>query len=144
MLAGNEKSRADTRMTSMMQGTMRDSRGLRNVRIADLSPRGLLVICDQPPPRGEIVDITLNGHHIVSEARWSIGRRSGLRSSQRIDVQAIFSGRKAQARRKAIKIEPSNESAKWSIHQRLPAFALLILGACFAALLIANLIFVSL
>lgn len=141
MLAGGEKSRVDTRTTAMLRGKMRDSRGLRDVRIGDLSPRGLLVVCEHPPQRGEIVDITLHGHHIVGEARWSSGRRCGLRSSRRIDVQAIMSGRKAQVRRKGTKIEPVNDPSEWSTGKQLVAYGLLMLAACSAAYLVAYLFF---
>lgn len=137
MLAGAERSRTDTRMTAMMRAKMRDNTGTRDVRVGDLSPSGLLIVCPNPPQRGEIVDITVNGHHIVGEARWTSGRRCGMRSSRRIDVQAILTGKPPQKRIKGRKIEEPNDPSAWSPRKVIAAYSLMALTAFSTAYLIA-------
>ena len=122
----------------MLRGKMRDKRGTRDIRIGDLSPRGLLVVCEHPPERGEIVDITINGHHIVGEARWSSGRRCGMRADRRINVQAVLAGRGPEQRFKAQKIETPNDPSAWSPKTQIAAYTLLALTALSTAYLIAN------
>lgn len=138
MLAGGEKSRVDNRTTAMLRGKMRDRRGVRPIRIGDLSPRGLLVVCENPPERGEIVDITVNGHHIVGEARWSSGRRCGMRADRRINVQAVMTGRGPEKRFKGQKIETPNDPSAWSTNKQIAAYGLLALTAFSTAYLIAT------
>ena len=141
MLAGGEKSRVDTRMTAMLPARMRDERGMRDVRVGDLSSTGLLLVCDRPPARGEIADINIGGHNIVGEVRWVSGRRCGLRSRSRIDVQSIIAGRPPKQRFKAKRIEPKNDPAEWTPKQIMLGYGTLAACAFASAYLIANIFF---
>ena len=125
MLAGNEKSRVDTRHTAMLQGRMRDAGGTYAVRVGDISPRGMLVVSERPPSRGAIVDIMVNGHHVAGQVRWVSGRRFGLRTRERIDVAAMVSGRRANRHVAGKKIEIDNDPDKWSTEKLLAAYGIL-------------------
>jgi hypothetical protein len=139
-LAGGERSRVDTRATAMLRARMRDSRGVRDVRVGDISPKGLLLACDKPPPRGEIVDIEVGGHHVVGEVRWVSGRRCGLRTQERINVNAIFGGKPPKKRTPGSRVgeaEAEAAIARWPLRRLLLAYGLLGLTAFSTAYLIA-------
>lgn len=137
MLAKAERSRVETRMTSMLRAKMRDVHGNRDVRVGDISPTGMLVACDRPPQRGEIVDIDVGGHYVVGEVRWSNSRRCGLRSRDRIDVNAIFSGKPPRIRKQARKVvEADPDISRWSMRNLLLAYGTLGVTAFSSAYLI--------
>ncbi len=139
MLAGGERSRVDSRVTAMLRAKMRDTRGSRDVRVGDLSPTGMLVACDRPPPRGEIVDIDVAGHHIVGEVRWVSGRRCGLRTRERINVNAILTGKPPKKRVQAKKVEVIEQDIKhWPLRLVLTVYGLLGVTAFSTAYLIVN------
>ncbi|QZH75206.1 MAG: PilZ domain-containing protein [Erythrobacter sp.] len=140
MLARAERSRVDSRVTAMLRAKMRDGKGTREVRVGDISPTGLLVACDRPPARGEIVDIDVVGHHIIGEVRWVSGRRCGLRTRERINVSAILTGKPARKRSKgsSIDIEAQQDISKWPLRNLLIAYGVLGVTAFSTAYLIVN------
>lgn len=137
MLAGGEKSRVETRVTAMLTAKMRDSRSTRDVRVGDISSRGMLVVSPQPPQRGDIVDITVSGHHLAGRVVWVSGRRFGLRMRERIDVAAVVSGRAPRRRVAAKKIEDP-ENQEWSPTAMVIGYGVLALTAFSTAYLIVN------
>ncbi|WP_052761706.1 PilZ domain-containing protein [Aurantiacibacter luteus] len=138
MLAGNEKSRVDTRHTAMLQGRMRDASGTRPVRVYDLSSKGMLVVSERPPERGAIVDILINGHHVAGQVRWVSGRRFGLRTREHVDVAALVSGRRASKHIAGKKIEPVNDPDAWSPQKLLIAYGVLGVTALATAYLLVT------
>lgn len=138
MLAGGEQSRVETRQTAMLQGKMRDGRTTRTVRIGDVSPKGMLVVSDRPPTRGEFIDIMVNGHHLAGQVRWVAGRRFGVRMRERVDVRAVLSGKRPTKRIAGKKIEESNDPDDWSTTKLLVAYGLLGLTAFATAYLIVT------
>ena len=138
MLAGGEQSRIETRQTAMLQAKMRDSQSTRPVRVGDLSPKGMLVVSERPPSRGEFVDITIGGHHLAGQVRWVQGRRFGLRMRERIDVQAILSGRPPKKRFEAKKIEVENDPDQWPMEKVIAAYGVLGLTAFATAYLLVT------
>ena len=139
MLAGGEKSRVDARVTAMLAGTLRDSRGTRDVRIGDISPKGLLATCERPPQRGEVVDIAVGRHHMVGEVRWVSGRRFGVRSRERIDVAAVMGVRKTRKPApKFVKEAVLEEEESYSRHGLWIAYGVLAVTAFCTAYLIVN------
>lgn len=138
MLAGGEKSRVDSRMTAMLPARMRDAQTTRDVKVGDLSPKGMLVVCGIPPERGAIVEIVVNGHHLAGEVRWVSGRRIGLRMRERVPVADILSGRPPKRRIKGKKIEASREPKDWALPKLVLAYSLLGLTAFATAYLIVT------
>lgn len=138
MLAGGEKSRVETRVTAMMAGTMRDASGTRKVRVTDLSAKGMLVVSERAPARGEFIDVVVNGHSIAGQVRWVNGRRVGVRSAERIDVEAIVSGKRANKRIAGKKIVEIDDPDKWDAETLLIAYGLLGLTAFATAYLIVT------
>ncbi|WP_271077326.1 PilZ domain-containing protein [Aurantiacibacter sp. MUD61] len=138
MLAGGEQSRVETRHTAMLQAKMRDQRSTRPVRVGDISPKGMLVVSDHPPSRGDFVDITIGGHHLAGQVRWVQGRRFGIRTRERIDVQAVLSGKPAKSRIKGKKIEPKNDPDNWPLNKLIAAYGLLGVTAFASAYLLVT------
>lgn len=106
----HHKPRIEDRTTAIIGARMRDPMGEREVCVVDVSTRGLLLSADEPPPRGEFVDLNIGGHNIVGQVAWSGPRRFGVRLRERISVIGLISGdtgkialkaRDVQARQKA-------------------------------------------
>ena len=62
-----------------------------DVRILNISSRGLLIQLPRPAPAGSTVQIFRGDHLIVAEVMWSNAGRSGLRSEERLPVEEILS-----------------------------------------------------
>ncbi len=137
MLAGAEQSRVDTRMTAMLPGTMRDDRMIQDVRVGDISPKGMMIVSSRPPSRGDIVDISFHGHHLAGRVMWVNGRRFGVRTSERIDVDAILSGSAPNKRKTGKKIEEP-DNPEWSPKAMLLGYGVLGLTAFSTAYLIVT------
>ncbi|WP_310532637.1 hypothetical protein [Novosphingobium sp.] len=86
------KDRIEPRHKVLMRGRLHGSGFARDVCLLDASSRGLLLTLAQPPARGEMIDILVNGHTLFGQVEWSKGRRMGLRFRERIDVLALISG----------------------------------------------------
>lgn len=125
MLAGANEARVTARHTAMLQGEMRDGRSNRPVRLGDISTKGMLVVCERPPSRGDFVDVLVNGHELTCQVRWVNGRRFGVRSSERINVEAILAGRAPNKRIAGKKIEPDNDPDGWPLRKLIAAYLLL-------------------
>lgn len=138
MLAGGEKSRVDTRQTAMLQAKLRDGRTTRAVRVGDISPKGMLVVSDHPPARGDFVDVLIGGHHLAGQVRWVQGRRFGLRMRERIDVHAVLTGKPPRKRIAGKKIEESNDPTDWSIEKLAISYGLLGITAFATAYLLVT------
>lgn len=86
------KDRIEPRHKVLMRGKLHGSGFARDVCVLDASSRGLLLTLAQPPTRGEMIDIMVNGHTLFGQVEWSKGRRMGLRFRERIDVLALIAG----------------------------------------------------
>ncbi|WP_052769038.1 PilZ domain-containing protein [Aurantiacibacter marinus] len=137
MLAGGEKSRVDTRTTAMLPGTMRDDRMTQDVRVGNISSKGMMIVSSRPPSRGHIIDISVSGHHLAGRVMWVSGRRFGVRTNERIDVAAIMGG-KAPRKRRANKITVDPENAEWSPTAMLAGYGILGVTAFSTAYLIVT------
>lgn len=76
----------------MIRASMTDSIGERTISIIDISSRGLLATCPQPPKRGDFVSVQLGRRGVAGHVRWAGRERFGLVLQDRIDVNAVLSG----------------------------------------------------
>lgn len=60
-----------------------------DVRIRNVSSRGLLIQSAAPPPRGSYVEIFKARHTIVARVVWSNDQRFGIHTRERLDVGAL-------------------------------------------------------
>jgi hypothetical protein len=90
------KPRAEDRTKAIIAAQMRADSGDQEVTVIDVSTRGLLLACDEPPARGAFVELVISGHRIAGQVKWSGSRRFGVSLRERISVIGLLSGEKAQ------------------------------------------------
>lgn len=93
---GSQKQR-ETRQIVYLNARLRGDGGWANVTICNVSSRGLMGRCNDPPAKGEFVEIRRGTSCIVGHVRWSQGIRFGLRSQDRICVAALLEDRPEKA-----------------------------------------------
>lgn len=89
---GSQKQR-ETRQVVYLNARLRGDGGWTSVTICNVSSRGLMARCNDPPAKGEFVEIRRGPSCIVGHVRWSQGIRFGLRSQDKICVAALLEER---------------------------------------------------
>lgn len=84
--------RVEPRVRATLRARLRDSQGDREIRILDLSSRGVLAACESPPLRGEFIELTIGRHSVVGQVKWSGATRFGLVLRERVSVSAVIAG----------------------------------------------------
>ncbi|GEM_PF-1376875 len=135
MLANAKQSRADDRETVMLRAKVVDSRGTREARISDVSARGLLGNMEQPPQRGEFINIHFPAREVAGQVRWVNGRQFGVRLRERVDAASLTSGRRPRQVAKPIAVEAEEDM---SLKGTIIAYAVLGLTALSTAYLIVT------
>lgn len=90
----------------LVPSRMRLDASWHDIVIHNVSSRGLMAGCDQPPTIGSYVEIRRGTLVIVGRVQWSKGRFFGMRSQDRLSVKALIdeprlAGRPARADAKA-------------------------------------------
>lgn len=80
----------EERVTVLIPSRMRTGSQWTDVVIHNLSSRGLMGGCDQPPVPGTYVEIRRGTIVIIGRAVWTRGRFFGLRSQDRLSVKALI------------------------------------------------------
>lgn len=70
---------------------MRLEGGFSDVRIRDISSKGLLLEAEQAPRRGSYLEIHRGRHVIVARVVWSNAKRFGVLAQGRMNIGAIIS-----------------------------------------------------
>ena len=68
--------------------------------IRDVSPRGMLLQANEPPPRGTVVEVVLGGPAIVGQVVWTKDGKFGISTRELIDFAALETDGKPGARPK--------------------------------------------
>lgn len=79
----------EQRQAIALQARLRNAGGWTDATICNVSPRGLMLKCIDPPLRGAFVEVRRNDCSVVGLVRWSAGGRFGLRSQDVIDLVAL-------------------------------------------------------
>lgn len=135
MLADSKQSRAEDRETVMLRAKVVDSRGSRDARISDVSSRGLLGNMEQPPERGEFINIHFSAREVAGQVRWVNGRQFGVRLRERVDAASLASGRRLRQAGKPIAVAAEEEL---SLKGTIIAYTVLGLTALSTAYLIVT------
>ncbi|NJR78997.1 PilZ domain-containing protein [Sphingomonas corticis] len=77
-----------------------------DVVIHNVSSRGLMAGCDDPPALGSYVEIRRGGVVIIGRVQWMKHRFFGIRTQDRISVQALI-----REPRQATRPRPANDAA---------------------------------
>jgi hypothetical protein len=104
---GSQKSREQRRIV-MVKARMRASDDWVDVTICNVSSRGLMAKCADPPAKGTYIELRQRGACIIGRVAWAQGLRFGIRTQERIDLAALLAqpalkGVRAQRERR---IEP--------------------------------------
>lgn len=103
----------------LIQARMRIDGKWVDVRIHNISSRGLLVQSAAPPPRGSYVEIFKARHTIVARVVWSNDHRFGIHTRERLDVGALVG--EAAPVKPARAMSPDAASERRSDPRRLTA-----------------------
>src|SRR5690349_16447421 len=79
----------EPRRNVLIRARMRNGPSWADVNIRNISSRGLMVQAASSPPRGSYVELRRGRHAIVARVAWSNGRRFGVQTQDRLDVDAI-------------------------------------------------------
>ncbi len=79
----------EERVKVLIPSRMRTGSVWSDVVIHNVSSRGLMGGCDQPPPPGTYVEIRRGTIVIIGRAVWTKGRFFGLRAQDRLSVKAL-------------------------------------------------------
>jgi hypothetical protein len=80
------KKTRESRNRVMIAADMIDGESLTPVTIHNISRRGLLASCSQPPSRGHYVEIRIGRTVIVGRVAWSGNQAFGVRSQDDIEI----------------------------------------------------------
>ena len=98
----------------LARARLRGSGPERDACVVNVSSRGLAVTADNPPRRGEIVEVVVGDNRLVGEVKWSDVRRFGMILRERISVISLISGDSAGVtlkRKEALRREKARAAA---------------------------------
>lgn len=81
----------EPRRKVLIKARMRLNGGFRDVRIRDISSKGLLLEADLAPQRGTYLEVFRGRHLIIARVVWSQENRFGVLAQDRMNIEAIVS-----------------------------------------------------
>ena len=69
---------------------LKDDAGWSDAQILNVSDRGLMAMCAEPPPRGSFVEIRRGGYVMVGHVAWTADDRFGARVRERIVLDDLL------------------------------------------------------
>jgi len=85
------KARA-TRHSVLIRARMRAGGRPVDVCVRNISARGMMLQCADPPPRGTYVEVAIGKTSIVGRVAWTNNRRAGVQARELIDVATYLGG----------------------------------------------------
>lgn len=139
------KPRED-RLKVLLPARMCAEGGWTDVRVRDLSSRGLQLHAQYPLRHGSVVEVHVKGHRIVARVVWTRDLQSGLCAQDVLDVAAIVDNRvstrasaTASAGSGSVERRSVARNAEFSVietfersRRRAAAFQFVWIGACIA------------
>lgn len=89
---GSHKHR-EARQVVCLNARMRRDDGWMDIAICNVSSRGLMARCPEPPVKGAFVEIRRGSCCVIGHVRWSGGVRFGIRSQDEINVTTLVEER---------------------------------------------------
>jgi hypothetical protein len=87
-----QKSR-DARREVKLDARLESDEGRREIQILNISSRGFMARCEDPPARGTYIEVQLGAQTIVARVMWSSWGRFGVLAQDRIDLDGSGSAR---------------------------------------------------
>ena len=95
-MSGGHKPR-EHRLKVVLPARMKDNRGWHDVRILNISSKGLMARSPAAPSQGSYLEVRRGSHVIVARVVWSNGQQFGLQSQSRLDPSEIIEEKAAKA-----------------------------------------------
>lgn len=92
-----EKKPREPRRVVLVACRMRYDNGWADLTVCNLSSRGLMAKCADPPPRGTFVEVRRGGVCVIGQVRWSYAGHLGIRAQEQIDVDGLLGQAPAKA-----------------------------------------------
>lgn len=143
-MAGGLKPR-ENRIKVILPARMKDNRGWHDVRILNISSKGLMARSPAAPSRGSYLELRRGPHVIVARVVWSNGQQFGIESQSPLvpgdiidetaDLPTIGAGGCTRVDRRALprSAERAHEESRWRA-RALEYLGILSLVAILAAL----------
>ncbi|BBC72687.1 conserved hypothetical protein [Altererythrobacter sp. B11] len=64
--------------------------GWGDADIRNVSSRGIMAVCDKPPPRGSYVELRRGSYVVIGRVAWSALDRFGLQAQDRIELDDLM------------------------------------------------------
>lgn len=93
----------EPRQRVLLDVRLRVGSGWRDASILNISSRGMMLQSSQPLPTGTFLEIRRGRHTIDARVVWSRGRRFGVRTRDRLELEGIISGIAVTAGKSALK-----------------------------------------
>ena len=103
------------RMNVVLPARMKDNRGWHDVRILNISTRGLMARSQAAPSRGAFLELRRGSHIIVARVVWSNGEQFGLQSQSRLVTSQIIEEKPGEA------MSPPSPGASPAVERRSSA-----------------------
>jgi hypothetical protein len=139
------KPRSEVRTPVLIRSQLRGAGPERDACVLDVSPRGLLATCANPPKRGVFVELVIRGQSLTGQVKWSNGRRFGMTLRERISVVALVAndgGSILLPERRKVSRQPMPAVARMSVDAssfgRFTTFVAWILAAFVAGMLLMH------
>jgi hypothetical protein len=94
----------EERRTIFLKARLRTDDGWRDVTVANISSRGLMLRCPSAPRRGSFIEVRHRGATIIGRVAWSQGARCGVRAQDVIDIADLLA--------------PASAPCKWPAENR--------------------------
>jgi hypothetical protein len=88
--AEHVQKRRESRLAVNLICRMRNDNGWHEVRIRNLSSRGLAAMSETPPAIGQYAELRRGSAVIVARVVWQRGRSFGMRTQDKIDVSSLI------------------------------------------------------
>ena len=125
----------------LARARLRGSGQEQDACIVNVSSRGLAATADNPPRRGEIVEIKVGDNQLVGEVKWSDMRRFGVALRERISVISLISGDSdgvTLKHKEAVRKQKARASADRSNISRKIQFLVFMAAGAAATLVVAD------
>jgi hypothetical protein len=89
----------ETRQKVTIRARLRSESGWSDVVIGNVSSRGLMLRCGEPPQQRAFIEVRHQNVVIVGRIVWTSGLQCGVRTQDEVDIPSLVSSRPSKARK---------------------------------------------
>ena len=102
----------ETRIKVLIEARMKAGTCWNDVRVLNLSSRGMMLQAPQPPRRGAYVEVRRGRHVIVARVVWSEAQKFGVSTQDRLSIDSLINENFPPVPREAVSGVPIERRAK--------------------------------